>query len=730
MGLERKLFLSLLAVSLTTSSLVALALYSTFRDELIEQFGQESMARIGLVADTFRQMESLAEGIGENAAIALREIDRTRGPVPEGELSALAKGLKISHIFITDEKGRFIRSTNGPVAAYKNTLFDYCADYRKLIEGDAPLFKTPIIPSSDEIAPGPFKYIMIPNSTRTRVLEVSIHLDFIGKLLAQALETDPNLMILGFYTPSGEPLGAIGRKKEGGSILPLTEPPHASHGPELLSTALKRGRFSVQRKVPVTDPSCCECKTKKITADLGNGYFYEIRSQFSTKRLVTHIGALRKKVALLFALGVLLSLLISRWVSRLAVRRIKRMSSIVRQIHETDRLDVLLNVPGSDELARLGCDIDVMIAQLRTSRERLVAAERTRSLGELSMQVAHDLRSPLAALNTAMSFLRSLPEEQKRLILGATARIGDIAQNLIEHHRRNDKPILVSQSDRPHLLFSLLEQIAAEKRLQLDNHSAVTLSFPFPSSSYGAFVGVPKAECLRVFSNLINNAVEAIDGPGTVSLSLELSGEMVRVKVSDTGRGIPPELIPRLMQKGATFGKKDGSGLGLYHAHSSVEKWGGSLRLESEVGKGTTVFLMLPTVPAPAWFQTEVPLAAKAAVVVIDDSDLIHQIWETRFNALTPEGSPIPIHHFFNSEQAVSWAKENTAVLERTLFLVDYELEGEKTNGIELVKSLGVSERAILVTGQFETEVVLQSLESLNLKGIPKSLAPFTPISL
>ena len=66
--------------------------------------------------------------------------------------------------------------------------------------------------------------------------------------------------------------------------------------------------------------------------------------------------------------------------------------------------------------------------------------------------------------------------------------------------------------------------------------------------------------------------------------------------IKDSGRGIPSEVLPKLMRKGETYHKEGGTGLGLYHAKSSVESWGGTIELFSEVGQGTEVRVSLPRV--------------------------------------------------------------------------------------------------------------------------------------
>ena len=77
-----------------------------------------------------------------------------------------------------------------------------------------------------------------------------------------------------------------------------------------------------------------------------------------------------------------------------------------------------------------------------------------------------------------------------------------------------------------------------------------------------------------------------------VGANLCVRPDLIQIQVSDNGKGIPPEILPKLMQRGSTHGKRGGSGLGLYHAKTTLQSWDGDLKIESK--SGTTVSLILP----------------------------------------------------------------------------------------------------------------------------------------
>lgn len=238
------------------------------------------------------------------------------------------------------------------------------------------------------------------------------------------------------------------------------------------------------------------------------------------------------------------------------------------------------------------------------------------SYGILAAQVAHDIRSPLAALEAAAKGLEGAPE-QRQVIDRATRRIQGIAEDLLQRYRAPEKNKRAEAA--PCDLAALTAQVVEEKSLQYTNRAGLKIEF---NTCERANVLAEAKEFQRIVSNLVNNAIEALDGPGRVSVSLSAAGEQVVLEISDNGRGIPSETLGKLGRKGETHGKKGGTGLGLYHARTSVKKWGGDLAITSEPGRGTTITLRLPRTVNPE--TVEKPTRA----VLIDDDSLTHMTWE------------------------------------------------------------------------------------------------------
>jgi len=237
----------------------------------------------------------------------------------------------------------------------------------------------------------------------------------------------------------------------------------------------------------------------------------------------------------------------------------------------------------------------------------------SKAVSDMAAQVAHDIRSPLAALGAAAKGL-NLPEEQRTLVDGAIGRMQGIADDLLQRYRVPGAA--VKSKIETHALAGLIEQVIAEKRLQHKDKPGVKIGFS--GGADGLKAAVDPKELQRIISNLVNNSVEAFAGPGSVAVALAAVDGKVLLEVKDDGKGIPAEILARLGQKGETHGKAGGTGLGLYHARTAVESWGGALKIESAPGRGTAVTITLPAAAKPA---------AGLRAALLDDDALVHMNW-------------------------------------------------------------------------------------------------------
>jgi signal transduction histidine kinase len=318
---------------------------------------------------------------------------------------------------------------------------------------------------------------------------------------------------------------------------------------------------------------------------------------------------------LIFLMMVSLSALVGvLWtISRLQTRlRLEILYPLVEGLTRTEPLGVI----ELDELRRKNLN-HIQLVKEKSLSDALV---------NISAQVAHDIRSPLAALGAAAKGLSS-DAEQRKLIEGAVGRMQGIADDLLARYRSPGAAQQPAAKPVAMRLAGIVEQVVEEKRLQHAGRAGVKINFESAGGDIKA--AVEAKELQRAISNLVNNAVEAFEKDGTVLVKVFALDGQVIVKVQDDGKGIPADILAKLGGKGETHGKAGGTGLGLYHAKTSAESWGGCLKIESEPGKGTTITMALPRAGASD--------SAHKSVVLLDDDQLVHMNWKMAARAAGAE---------------------------------------------------------------------------------------------
>jgi len=390
-----------------------------------------------------------------------------------------------------------------------------------------------------------------------------------------------------------------------------------------------------------------------------------------------------------------------------------------------------LNIYGGARYSDRQATVTKKLAELNSLTEQ---AEKEAAVGRITAQVAHDIRSPLVALDAALNYADSMPEEQRVMLRHAVNRIRDIASSLLEKNRQSQggRPAASGQAALASsvcLLSSLVEPVIAEKRMQYGPAGAA-VDFEMPRAAYGVFSEVQPAEFRRLLSNLINNSVEALYKEGRVAVTLGTEDGCAVVRISDNGKGIPPETLGKLGRKGFTYGKTGGSGLGLYHARTAVEGWGGRLEIVSEPGKGTAVSVLLPEAPAPEWFVPELKLSAGRCAVVLDDDETMHRVWRGRLASARAAEKGVELCSFSSPEKLRGWVKKNPVKAAGAVYLLDYELLGSDATGLDLARALRLESCAVLVTSRYQEEHIVEGCRRLNMRMIPKGLAGLVPITV
>ena len=287
--------------------------------------------------------------------------------------------------------------------------------------------------------------------------------------------------------------------------------------------------------------------------------------------------------------------------------------------HLALEFDLLLDVLAEkrNELQRWANELDCKVtertqelqaanAHLKQAQRQLVTSEKLAAIGELTAGVAHEINNPIAVIQGNLDVLRDVlgpdaePVAQEiRLIHEQVHRIRVIVTKLLQFARPGEFAGYVEALDVGAVMEDCL--VLAQHHLGKRNIEVVRR---FAASEA---VGINRHELQQVLINLIVNAVQAMPGGGTLSLSTEdwvVDGRIqgVRIAVCDTGEGISPEDITRIFDPFFTTKKTEGTGLGLSISHSLIKRYGGDLTVESLVGQGATFSVWLLVEPE---YETE-----------------------------------------------------------------------------------------------------------------------------
>ncbi len=363
---------------------------------------------------------------------------------------------------------------------------------------------------------------------------------------------------------------------------------------------------------------------------------------------------------------------------------------------------------------RLGTFEIQELTSIWKAQQKLNNSIQSHAVKAMASQVAHDIRSPLAALDSVVGNLDQFPEEKRLIVRNSVGRIRDIANNLLQ---KQVLDLLSSDNSRStvslQFLSNLIDPLISEKRTEFRSKINVDIEWHLGVGSYGAFAEVEAMEFRRLLSSLIDDAVESLPNQkGRVRISLEASelSDIVQIQISDNG--------PNISLKNERIVK----------AQQKLALWRGQITVKSEGAAGTRVLLELPKKDPPTWFVSKIWMERKSRLVIVDDDSSIHSIWRGRFQSMNASAQT-ELVHLSTPEQFTDWVQTHPEGLP-TLFLVDYEFLGSEKNGLDLIQDLKIAERSILVTSRFDERHILSRCEDLGVRLIPKGMASAVPIEI
>jgi signal transduction histidine kinase len=349
--------------------------------------------------------------------------------------------------------------------------------------------------------------------------------------------------------------------------------------------------------------------TSDVDFGEAGAFYFPVETDKGRRFIIVELGSANSIMRVLelqasrTAFYTLLLLLVTTFVTGFFVwrftRPIRELSVAARKVAGGD-FDVQVASERGDEMGTLASAFNEMTARLGRAREletQLHQAEKGAVVGRLAAAIAHEIRNPLNYINLTLDHLRSsfAPEDATKRetfvrladqLKAEVARINRHITDFLKYSRPSkldlqDVDLRAEAEDALRIVEARAEESGIETKIQQDGSLHKVMA---------------DRESLRsVFTNLVINAVEAIDGEGgKVAIKLSnVDDNSVKVEISDTGCGIGAQDISKVFEPYFST-KETGTGLGLAIVKKAVDDHGGSISVSSKEGSGTTFTIILP----------------------------------------------------------------------------------------------------------------------------------------
>ncbi len=314
---------------------------------------------------------------------------------------------------------------------------------------------------------------------------------------------------------------------------------------------------------------------------------YLENDEFLNKELNEFLERLGYAYFFMLIMAIVLAYFLSSYITK-SLKTISEKLKATRLERRNKKIEI---DSSSEEIATLVRSYNNMIDELEESAVKLATSEREQAWREMAKQVAHEIKNPLTPMRLSVqSFQRKFDHGDP-----------EIYQKLDEYSKT-----LIQQIDTMSSIasaFSNFARMPAQQNETLNVVEIVKLALDIFSEDYIVFVAdqkeiiskLDRTQLIRVVTNLVKNATQAIteDKDPKVVVSVISEEGMVKIAVSDNGKGVSEENISRIFEPKFTT-KSSGMGLGLAMVKNIVETYGGTITFTSQKGRGTIFTVAFP----------------------------------------------------------------------------------------------------------------------------------------
>ena len=352
----------------------------------------------------------------------------------------------------------------------------------------------------------------------------------------------------------------------------------------------------------VKKTSSSRTSSRPLMTDIMRPYFYKgkLVAVVSIGSFVSDIQGtlqqIRNNLWIAFVISSLVALVLSYLLARSTTRRIDKMRLATHQIAQGN-YDVHLEVKSKDELSDLSTDFNKMADSLQASQQEIKRQEERRR--QFMADAAHEMRTPLTTINGLLEGLAydAIPEEDKansiKLMQNDTKRLIRLVNDNLDYEKIRTNQISMSRKvfNAADVLNNLQTQLDKKAATQGDQIEIETPATVMTYADYDRFV--------QILFNIIQNAIQFTEN-GTITVTGRQTDTGSEFSVQDTGIGMTEEQVKNIWER---FYKADRSrmntkygesGLGLAIVHQLVDLHGGTIKVDSEYGKGTRFTIFFP----------------------------------------------------------------------------------------------------------------------------------------